>query len=292
METVLVLGGTGTVGTRLLDAIRQLKLDQRLKVVCTFRSEVSARKIESYGLESVFVDLDEPQSLMTKVAGVTTIFLLKPYGLKMLNYAKSVVDAASSAGVRAIVNLSAFGPDCSSIDLLVWHRLVDSYVECSGLSFTHLRPSFFMEGLAARINFEERLVYGFSGNSNVPWVAAADIARTAVSIIGDVSPHAGKAYSLVSETVSVPQVATLLSELTGKPFKAVAMDEETAIKGLVARGREPIFARAIVEYGKLVPMFTANNEEGTIRSITGDAATSLRKFFENYLLNKSSTTNA
>jgi NAD(P)H dehydrogenase (quinone) len=251
-----------------------------MRFICTSHSEVGARTIQAHGFETISADLDEPQSLHAAVEGIATVFLLKPYGIKMLNYAKRVVDAASSAGVRAIVNLSAFGADSSSIDLLTWHRLVDSYIERSGIPFTHLRPAFFMEGLAARIDREAGLVYDLSESKPVPWVGAVDIARVAATIIADPGRHAGKAYSLISEASSAPQVARLLRELTGKEFQAAAMDEDRAIGGLVARGREPVFARAIVEYGKVASTFTTSDAIGSIQAITGNPAISLREFFE------------
>jgi len=278
METVLILGGSGTVGSYLLEEIGRQGLDRRMKFNCAARSEASARKIRAHGFEVVPIDLEESKSVKAAVQDVTTIFLLKPYAMNMLSYAKRVVDSASYAGVRAIVNLSAFGPESSCIDLLSWHRLVDSYVERSGISFTHLRPSFFMEGLAARINRKAGVVYDLSDSKVVPWVAAADIARVAATIIADPSRHAGKAYSLISEASSAPRVAHLLSELTGEEFKATPMDEETAINGLVARGREPLFARAIVEYGKIAPTFVEGGATDTVRAIIGSPATSVREF--------------
>lgn len=278
METVLVIGASGTVGTRLLEEIARQKLGARMKFVCAARSEMTAKKMQARGFDTVFVDLGEPRSVEAAVSAVTVVFLLKPYGLKMLNYSKGVVDAASSAGVRAIVNLSAFGPDSSCIDLLTWHRLVDGYVERSGLSFTHLRPSFFMDGLVARMDREAGVVYDLSRSQGVPWVATADIARVAAAIISDSSRHAGKAYSLVAESTSAPSIASLMRELTGKQFEAAPMDEEKAINALVARGREPVFARAIVEYAKIAPAFTASEATGTIQAITGNPATSVRDF--------------
>jgi NAD(P)H dehydrogenase (quinone) len=255
-----------------------------MKFICTSHSEIGTRTIQSLGFETISVDLDEPRSLDAAVEGVTTIFLLKPYGIKMLNYAKRVVDAASSAGVRAIVNLSAFGPDSSSIDLLTWHRLVDSYIERSTIPFTHLRPAFFMEGLVARIDRKAGLVYDLSESKPVPWVGAADIACVAATIIADPGRYAGKAYSLISEASSAPHVAHLLRELTGQEFQAAAMHEDQAISGLVARGREPVFARAIVEYGRVASAFTTSDAIGSIQTITGNPAIGLREFLKKSLL--------
>lgn len=286
MEKILVLGGSGTVGTHLLGEIVRQELDQRMKFVCASRSDATRQKIESKGFKTILLDLGEPLSVEAAVDGVTTVFLLKPYGLKMLNYAKTVIDAASLAGVRAIVNLSAFGPGDSSIDLLTWHRLVDSYVERSGLAFTHLRPGFFMESLAARIDVEGGAVYDLSGSLGVPWVAAADIARTAAAIISNPDAHAGHAYSLVSEISSAPDIAAMLDELTGKTFDVKDMDESKTIDTLIARGREPAFARAIVEYGKVAPNFDGSDATGSVEAITGEPATTLRHFLKNQMMAK------
>lgn len=289
MRTVLIIGGSGTVGTHILAEIAQRGLSGQMRFICAARSEAAARKIRARGFEPIYIDLEKPDTLGAAVDGVTTVFLLKPYGIRMLNYAKSVVDAATSAGVQAIVNLSAFGPPCSCIDLLTWHRLVDSYVERSGLCYTHLRPSFFMEGLAARIDSNAGAVYSLSGSQNVPWVAGADIAASAVAIIRDIKRHAEKSYSLVSEIASAPHIAQLLGELSGKPFKAAAMDETKTIEALVARGREPVFAHAIVEYAKLAPTFDASHALGAIQAITGRAPASLREFLADYLRPAAST---
>ncbi|API59680.1 hypothetical protein BSL82_10415 [Tardibacter chloracetimidivorans] len=289
MDTILIIGGSGTVGGHLLTEIARQGLDRRLNILCAARSEATARNIEAQGFAAVHVDLDEPQSITAAMDGVTTLFLLKPYGLKMLNYAKSVVDAAAAASVRAIVNLSAFGPDASAIDLLTWHRLVDRYIESSDIAFTHLRPGFFLEGLAARINLQLGTVGDLSGARDVPWVAATDIARVAATVLGVPGPHAGKAYSLVSEALSAPYIARLLGEVAGRAFTEVAIEDGTAVEALISRGREPGFARAIVEYAKAAPDFPCDDATGTIETITGHSAISVREFLERNLAAKESS---
>lgn len=278
MKTVLIIGASGTIGLRLLEEIQLLGLDKRKRIICASRSDVSARKIRDAGFDPVFLNLDDAQSIISALDGVDTIFLLKPYAIRMLNQAKSVVDAAVAASVGAIVNVSAFGPNSSAIDLLTWHRLVDSYIENSGIAFTHLRPAFFMEGLVARTDHAAGLIHDLCGGGPTPWVAASDVAKAAAYIISDPAIHCSKAYSLVSEVQSIPQAAQLMSQLTEKEYNASNLDEGTAIKGLIERGREPLFARAIVEYGKNAPSFPAQDALTTIQTITGQAAVSLHKF--------------
>ncbi len=204
----------------------------------------------------------------------------------MLNYAKTVIDAASSADVRAVVNLSAFGPNDSAIDLLTWHRLVDSYGDRSEIAFTHLRPAFFMESLAARIGLEAGVVYDLSDRLPVPWIAAGDIARTALAILTDPDAHSAGAYPLVSEIASAPDIVAMLEGLTARTFEIVSMDEGKTVEILIARGREPAFARAIVEYGKAASSFITPNITGNVEAITGEAATTLRQFLTGQVQNR------
>ncbi len=284
MDKVLIIGASGTVGSSLLGAIARQELDERMEFVCACRSSAAKEKIKSLGFATRSLDLCDAQSVRASVEGIATIFLVKPYGLKMLNYAKSVIDAAAAGGVETIVNLSAFGPDDSAIDLLTWHRMVDSYGDRANVSLTHLRPGFFMEGLAARIDVKAGLVYDLSDELPLPWVAAADIAEAAASIIDDPDAHAGRAYSLVTEIASAPDIAAMLKELTGQSFKVAAMDENAMIATLIARGREAAFAHAIVEYGKAAPGFATSNATGSVEAITAGSAVSLRQFLASQML--------
>lgn len=47
----------------------------------------------------------------------------------------------------------------------------------SEIAFTHLKPAFFMESLAARIDLEAGAVYDLSDRRPVPWIAAGEIAE-------------------------------------------------------------------------------------------------------------------
>ena len=75
------------------------------------------------------------------LAGVETVFLLS----NMVEPEKQVVDEAKRAGVKRIVKLSVNGAAEEAFTFAQWHRGVEKHIEGSGLAWTFLRPSGFMQ---------------------------------------------------------------------------------------------------------------------------------------------------
>ena len=56
-----------------------------------------------------------------------------------------MVDEAKRAGVQRIVKLSVYGAAEEAFTFARWHRGVEKHIEASGLAWTFLRPSGFMQ---------------------------------------------------------------------------------------------------------------------------------------------------
>lgn len=76
------------------------------------------------------------------------------------------------------------------------HRLTEQVFGWSGLPVTHLRVTFFAEGLLYIAPFirEGRYCVPFDGESRFASMPASDIARIVVGILENPTKHAGKAY--------------------------------------------------------------------------------------------------
>jgi len=101
---ILVTGATGTIGSSTVKALKAKSAKFKVGVR-------SPEKAKGLGVETVLFDWDKPETFGPALQGVEKVFLLTPTSDKQDQYAKSLVDAAKTAGVKHIVKLSVIGVD-------------------------------------------------------------------------------------------------------------------------------------------------------------------------------------
>ena len=75
-------------------------------------------------------------------------------------------------------------------------------------------------------------------------------------------------------------MAALLSEVSGRPVEAVAVDDEAFIQGLTASGMPEQAAREIASYGRAIREGYLGEASGAVENLTGHPPRSLREVFE------------
>jgi NAD(P)H dehydrogenase (quinone) len=95
---VLVLGSSGQVGKKV---VSYLEGSPEINVRITSRRLEEVHRLSGEGQDIVHLDLDDPRTFGTALAGVDRIFLLTGYTVAMLTQSKTLVDAASKAGVKS-----------------------------------------------------------------------------------------------------------------------------------------------------------------------------------------------
>ncbi|MDH3196319.1 MAG: NmrA family NAD(P)-binding protein [Alphaproteobacteria bacterium] len=282
-RTVLITGATGTVGRRLAGELSKDHASGRLRVLGAARNEKGSTALRTLGVEPVAFDFDDPSSIQAAVAGVDGLFLLTGYTVDMLSHCKLTLDAARAAGVRQVVHLGAMAPQDPDLSILVWHEMVERYVEWAGFDFTHLRPNFFMQTLVSGARRAKGRLFHFIGDVPVSWIDAEDVAAVAAAALRDPASHAGKTYQLASEVLTVREVAETLTEIVGVPFTYVARPIEEFLPILLKNGMEPAYAAGLAENtariaNKQNPVADAVFDN--IEAITGRPATTWRHFAE------------
>src|SRR5438309_6600214 len=141
---ILVTGGTGTVGQRLVPLLREAGCEVR---VLSRRSQEAAD-----GIEFVRGDLNTGDGIEAAVAGAPTIVHLAGSQKGDGDRARNLVAAASTAGVRHLVYISVVGVDripvVSGIDRAMFGYFAsklaaEHIVTDSGLPWTILRATQF-----------------------------------------------------------------------------------------------------------------------------------------------------
>ncbi len=175
---VLVLGVSGQIGRFVLEHLD--KYPETLNVRITGRRPEQVATLQKQGRDAVLLDLDNPTTFAGALHGVDRVFLLTGYTVAMLAQSKTFVDAARKARVQHIVHLGVFGRwDCTDPHI-AWHQLVETYIEASGIRWTHIHPNMFMEQIPKFMKIRNDRFPIFWGPGRMGWIAAQDSLGTSL----------------------------------------------------------------------------------------------------------------
>jgi NADH dehydrogenase len=151
---ILVTGGTGFVGPRVVHALRSRDLPVRALA----RKPELESKLRSWNVELVQGDMTDPESLKRAVNGVDTVVHLvairqgttEQFRRIMIEGTQGLLDAAKAAGVKRFVLMSALGTTEETKDVVPYYGAKwaeEQDVKASGIPYVIFRPSFiFAEG--------------------------------------------------------------------------------------------------------------------------------------------------
>ena len=139
----------------------------------------------------------------------------------MVEQQLAVVDAARAEGVRYIVKQSSIAADeDTDASIVVAHRRIEEAIERSGMSWTHLRPHWFMQnelGQAGTIAADG--VFYAPDVTEISMIAADDVASVAAHVLTS-DGHEGKAYVLTGpEALSYADLADAYSRVLGREVR-------------------------------------------------------------------------
>jgi uncharacterized protein YbjT (DUF2867 family) len=193
---ILIVGGNGVLGREIVAHL----LDAGESVRLLVRAPEKVEDLRSAGADVVQGDLLDPSSLSRACGGADRVLAAAHSLLGKGRYSseavddagnRALIDAAVAAGVEHFVFVSIFGaaPD-HPVDFWRTKYGVEEYLKVSGLSYTILRPSAFMEWHAHVFNGKPILESGKTmllGKGTKPrnFVAAADVARFTVLALND-----------------------------------------------------------------------------------------------------------
>jgi uncharacterized protein YbjT (DUF2867 family) len=148
---ILVTGGTGFIGPRVVHALRER--DQPVRALVRDPAGRSATTLAAWGAELVQGDMTDRQSLRRAVEGSEAVVHLvairqgsgEQFRRVMEDGTRELVTAAKEAGVKRFVLMSALGTSEETKDLVPYYHAKwdeEQTVSRSGLEHVIFRPSF------------------------------------------------------------------------------------------------------------------------------------------------------
>jgi uncharacterized protein YbjT (DUF2867 family) len=278
---ILVTGASGNVGSPLLAELASAGLPAR----AAFHSVETAARAKSAGQDAVTIDLAKPDTLRPALDGVDAVFLLGTGGLGQTEGEINVVNAAKAAGVKRIVKLSVIGAADEEFSFAKIHRPVERAIESSGLTWTFLRPTSFMQNftnyMAPTIR-SQHAMYTMIPDAQFSHVDTRDVARVASTVFSEAG-HEGRVYTLTGpSSFSYREAASTIGAVTGVPVAVVEISEDAARAGMKAGGIPDFYAEYLIDLDHYYRDGKADVVTSDVRAITSRDPTSFEQFVRDH----------
>lgn len=301
-DKILVVGATGSLGVEIVRMLCEAGKAVRAVVRGSSATPTSGEpradrvaRIRALGVETVDADLKQPSTLDVACRGIKTIvstanaLVSREKGDYIATVDEqgqlALIDRALAAGVEHFVFISLLPSEIESA-FQTAKRRVEARLQESGLSFTILRATAFMEAwLSPLLGFDpvngRARILG-TGTNPVSWVSAHDVARFAAAAT-EGQRFAKKTIPLGGPDALTPlQVVKIFEEL-GAPKIALEFVPEPALQGMLRGASNPIeqaFAAAmlVTAHGQVVsPQAAQDLLPGRLVSVRDFAGRMLRR---------------
>lgn len=248
IETILITGATGTVGSEVVKQLsKEDKKDINIRAAIHSQNKVDNLKqvVGNERIQVVSLDYSDPKTVHEAFTNIDKIFLLTIPSPNSVDIASNVIKEAKKNGIKHIVKLSVMNADAQpGYAMGQSHRQEEKIIEESGIPYTFLRPTSFMQNF---VNFfgqtirSQNIFYFHGADIKISFIDARDIAAVAVKILLDFEEgpnnYSNKAYNITGqESLSYSQAAEILSKELGRRISYMDISEEDAREGMMQSG--------------------------------------------------------
>ncbi|MEK8132116.1 NmrA family NAD(P)-binding protein [Paenibacillus filicis] len=217
---IVITGATGNLGKLV---VRQL-IDRKLggQLIVSVRKPEAAEHWKKEGVEVRYGDYDVPASLVSSFEGAGKLLLISsPHrdDVVRLRQHQAALEAAREAGVRHIAYTSMAYADKGKLPLHRLHLDTEEAIRRSGIPYTMLRNSLYMD-LLRFLGLREAMAGGLLLSPPGEWsfniAAREDLAAAAAAVLRE-EGHENRSYELTApRTWNLADLARVLSELSGR----------------------------------------------------------------------------
>ncbi|MGD0727978.1 MAG: SDR family oxidoreductase [Spirochaetia bacterium] len=276
-KPILVTGATGSISSLVIPQL----LASGSKVRALVHGADKAKALSDKGVEVIVGDLDNPASLEKAFKGISTVFLLTPFGEKADALARNAITAAKKAGRPYVVRLSAVkaGLDAPTANGRS-HGQTEKDLNESGLPVAILKPHYFMQNIfgSAQTIATEGVFYHGMGEGKLGMIDVRDIADSAVKALLDPS-LAGKTFTLTGpESITFHTVAQAFTAALGRPVKDIAIPPEAVADNIRKMGWGEWAATVMRDYSAAYGSGWADFVTEDVKKLAGHPARSIAQF--------------
>jgi NAD(P)H dehydrogenase (quinone) len=219
MTRILVTGPTGSTGLATVHALHGGDAQVRVLV---HNDDARADPLRELGADVVVGDLLDIDSVASALDGVDTAYFVYPVHPRLIDASAYFAQAATEAGVGAIVNMSQCpARRAAKSHASLNHWIAEQIFDRAHVPVTHVRSNLFADwllyaGQADHIMQTGVLALPFADSRFNP-ISSHDQGRVIATILSDPTSHAGRVYYLNGPQIMTgTTIADAISDALGK----------------------------------------------------------------------------
>ncbi|MFL5744877.1 MAG: SDR family oxidoreductase [Niastella sp.] len=247
---ILVSGAGGQSGTLIVQALAA----QQYQVRALVRNTAKAQYVADLPGVNVYTgDMTVQETLKAALEGVERAMLISSANDRMVETQYTFIDACKQAGVHHVIKFSGeesqHGYDSQRFRYTREHEQIEDYLERSGLQWTHLRPSQFMQ-----VYLREAAAFRQTGELRLPLenirmspVDLRDVAKMGAALLAK-GGYQGESLRVTGpEALSMADIAGIISKSSGKTIRYVPVSWDERKAALSSAGLPAYFIDALEE---------------------------------------------
>jgi len=242
---ILLTGATGSAGSFIANEFVRQKTPVRILV----RDRKKASQFEGVRtIEIVEGDMARRDSLGPALHEVVRVLMISSSLMDMVETQCKFADACQAAGVEHLIKFSGLDARRETrFPFGLMHKQIEEYVEHSGLVWTHLRPSGFMQEYLreAPTILNNSALFLPLGETPLNPVDLADVAKVAYLLLRDGGHEHQRLAMTGPEALTMAEIAACISKAAGKKVQYIAITPSERRQALLAHGIPPQFVEAL-----------------------------------------------
>jgi NAD(P)H dehydrogenase (quinone) len=278
-DAIIVSGASGALASATIQELvaRGVTLDRLILVT---RTPERLASLAAGGAQVRPGDFTKPETLEAAFAGGREMLLISSNseGDRVAQHS-AAISAARRAGVRRIVYTSFINPtDENPASVVRDHRLTEEALTRSGVSYTILRNQLYMEGMVDELvrALAKGEMLTNAGRGKWAPVARQDCGAVAAMVL-TTAGHERKIYDITGpDLVNWVDLAKLVSEVAGRTFRVIQVDDRVAVERGMQDGLSEAAAKSNASFGLAMRANALNIRSDVLPILIGRPAVTVR----------------
>ncbi len=273
---IIVTGASGHLGRLVVDELA--KAVDPSTIVATARSVDKLADLAARGVTVRQLDYNDPATINSALEGAEQVLLISSseIGARVAQH-QAVIDAAVLAGVEHLAYTSILRADTSALGLAIEHRATEALLAAAPIVTTRLRHGWYIENYTGNLGpaLANGGFIGSAGEGRIAAATRADFAAADAAVLIDGSLRGGT-YELAGTAFTMAELATIVSELSGKQLPYIDLPAADLTAALSGAGLPQPLVDMLVDADLAIAKGELDGDSAVLQRLAGRPLTTLR----------------